>query len=63
MSGIIIINRAKKLVTLATDPDFYAGLSPHWKDIVDAIESKPEGLRTQDDCVMLTCALQVAVHC
>jgi hypothetical protein len=63
MSGIIIINRAKKLVTLATDPDFYTGLPARWKTVIDDIEAKPEGQRTQDDCVMLTSALNVAVHC
>ena len=63
MSGIIIINRAKTLLNAATSPDFYPGLPQTWKDIVDAIEAKPEDQRTQDDCVMLVTVLMVAMHC
>jgi hypothetical protein len=63
MSGGIIIQRAKVLVTAATDPSLYNNLPQHCKDQVDAIEAKDPASRTQADCVTLASIITVGVHC
>lgn len=63
MGGGIIINRAKVLVTTATDPCIYANLPDHCKDKVDEIAAKAPDQRTDEDCKALAGIIVVGVHC
>lgn len=63
MSGGIIIQRAKVLLTAATDTSLYGNLPQHCKDQVNAIDGKDPASRTQEDCVTLASIIVVGVHC
>ena len=63
MSGGIIINRSKVLLTAANDPSMYTNLPQQCKDRVDDIAAKDPGCWTQADCEALVAILGVAVYC
>lgn len=63
MSGGIIIQRAKVLLVAVTDPCLYADLSPANKTVVDTIDAKSPGSRTQADCNSLVLAIAQANGC
>lgn len=63
MSGGIIINRRKALLTAVKDPSLYDNLPMNCKDKVDDIEAKAPADCTEQDLRTLVKMLEIALHC
>ena len=61
--GGIIIQRAQVLLVAVTDPCLYNYLSHTTKAMVDAIDGKAPGSRTEADLHALCSAIQEALAC
>ncbi len=63
MSGGIIINRSKTLLSAATAPCIYDSLPPACKDVVDVISAKAPADLVQADINTLLAMIAIGANC